>query len=381
MQITSKLDGVEDCKHCGENTNCIQQKGISGCFCKDADHAKCYDRKNCSLTDPAHKKCKSDCYFWTCQCKPGYLHDSKITSAYICKDINECTIQVGPHANRCGENTECENVGGSYLCACVSSGYVYNEKPPNILYCTDIDECLYKEGSHANECGANTRCFNTVGGYKCPCLSSGFYRVDDFSCKDKDECREKTHNCSSNSQCKNEPGSFRCECKDGYHQKDNFTCLWVEDCKHCGENTNCIQQKGISGCFCKDADHAKCYDRKNCSLTDPAHKECKLDCYFWTCQCKPGYLHDSKITSAYICKAVERCRFCGANSTCVFKMGVRGCACRGANPKECLGRGRCSAIPTPKSCSPACLYRICKCNPGYEFDVGSVLKYDCKEVS
>ncbi|KAK3804079.1 hypothetical protein RRG08_057964 [Elysia crispata] len=216
---------VEDCKHCGENTNCIQQKGISGCFCKDADHAKCYDRKNCSLTDPAHKKCKSDCYFWTCQCKPGYLHDSKITSAYICKDINECTIQVGPHANRCGENTECENVGGSYLCACVSSGYVYNEKPPNILYCTDIDECLYKEGSHANECGANTRCFNTVGGYKCPCLSSGFYRVDDFSCKDKDECREKTHNCSSNSQCKNEPGSFRCECKDGYHQKDNFTCL------------------------------------------------------------------------------------------------------------------------------------------------------------
>ncbi|KAK3804074.1 hypothetical protein RRG08_057959, partial [Elysia crispata] len=215
---------IEDCKHCGANTNCIQQKGISGCFCKDADHAKCYDRKNCSLTDPAHKKCKFECDFWICQCETDYAHDSEITSAYICKDINQCTIQVGPHANNCGKNTECVNYDGSFYCLC-STGYELDYKSNHIIHCTDIDECLYKERSHAHKCGANTRCLNTVGGYKCPCLSSGFYRVDDFSCADKDECWEKTHNCSFNSQCKNVPGSFGCKCKHGYRQKDNFTCL------------------------------------------------------------------------------------------------------------------------------------------------------------
>ncbi|KAK3801087.1 hypothetical protein RRG08_030516 [Elysia crispata] len=272
--------------------------------------------------------------------------------------------------------------------------------------------------------------------------------------QDKDECRENTHNCSSNSQCENVPGLFRCKCKHGYRQKDNFSCLRVEDCKPCEANTNCIQHTGISGCFCKDADHAKCYDRKNCSLTDPAQKKCKFQCYFWTCKCKPGYVHDSKITSAYICKDInecsiqvgpyankcgkntkcenvggsyfcpcvssgyvynhkttniihctvggyecpclssgfyrvddfscaemEGCRSCGGNSTCVVKERVRGCACRGANPQECLDLGRCFPIPTPKNCYPVCLYRICKCNPGYEFDVGSVLKHDCKDIN
>ncbi|KAK3797499.1 hypothetical protein RRG08_047010, partial [Elysia crispata] len=123
---------IEDCKPCGANTNCIQRSGISGCFCKDADHAKCYDPKNCSLTAAAHKKCKTECFFWTCNCKPGYVHDSNITNAYSCKDI---------------------------------------------------DECVYKEGPRAHKCGANTRCVNTDGGYECPCLSSRFYLVDYFSCK------------------------------------------------------------------------------------------------------------------------------------------------------------------------------------------------------
>ncbi|KAK3793836.1 hypothetical protein RRG08_017286 [Elysia crispata] len=54
---------------------------------------------------------------------------------------------------------------------------------------------------------------------------------------------------------------------------------------------------------------------------------------------------------------MEECRSCGANSTCVVKEGVRGCACRGANPQECLG------------------------NDKLIIDNISFLKHDCKDIN
>ena len=49
--------------------------------------------------------------------------------------------------------------------------------------CTDIDECA----NGSDNCGENSRCTNTEGGFECPCFA-GF--VDDNgTCVDIDEVR------------------------------------------------------------------------------------------------------------------------------------------------------------------------------------------------
>ena len=46
---------------------------------------------------------------------------------------------------------------------------------------SDIDECLKIGGKHGHHCHRDQKCVNTIGSYKCTCMS-GHEQNDDQSC-------------------------------------------------------------------------------------------------------------------------------------------------------------------------------------------------------
>ncbi|KAJ7344566.1 hypothetical protein JRQ81_000516, partial [Phrynocephalus forsythii] len=74
-----------------------------------------------------------------------------------------------------------------------------------------IDECAAK----MHYCHANTVCVNLPGSYRCDCVS-GYIRIDDFSCTERDECDSGQHNCDENAICTNTVRGHSCTCKPGY---------------------------------------------------------------------------------------------------------------------------------------------------------------------
>uniref|UniRef100_A0A8D1FC46 Nidogen 2 n=1 Tax=Sus scrofa TaxID=9823 RepID=A0A8D1FC46_PIG len=135
--------------------------------------------------------------------------------------VNPC--YDGSHT--CATTAQCHPATGvDYTCEC-ASGYQGDGRR-----CVDVNECA--TGFH--RCGPNSVCVNLPGSYRCQCRS-GYEFVDDrHTCVYVDECSE--NRCHPSATCSNTPGSFSCHCQPGYHG-DGFQCtpdpaLGLKPCEH-----------------------------------------------------------------------------------------------------------------------------------------------------
>ena len=74
-----------------------------------------------------------------------------------------------------------------FLCAVFMTVTVINAGVPVLRTLTvhtfaDIDECQEIGGKYGHHCHGNMKCVNTVGSYKCTCLSGHSQSEDDQSC-------------------------------------------------------------------------------------------------------------------------------------------------------------------------------------------------------
>ncbi|XP_065845751.1 protein jagged-1-like isoform X2 [Oscarella lobularis] len=95
---------------------------------------------------------------FACNCRPGY------TGQFCSAEINECL------SNPCVFGS-CSDLVNAFSCQC-HSGFTGRRCD------ADFDECA----SGLNNCGANTLCNNTVGGYLCPCKPGYADAGDGRSC-------------------------------------------------------------------------------------------------------------------------------------------------------------------------------------------------------
>lgn len=172
-------------------------------------------------------------------------------------DINEC--EIPSLAALCGENAECCNLPGHFVCRCMP-GFTGNATES----CTDINECLEE-----NICGRNAVCENVPGSYSCQCLD-GFEGDPTIECLDVDECKDNP--CGPGSICTNTPGSFECSCPPGYRGNSTAQqgCIDIDECQTgpvCGANAQCINVPGSFVCECSPGftgnPKTKCEGTKN----------------------------------------------------------------------------------------------------------------------
>uniref|UniRef100_A0A8C2YPV2 Nidogen 2 n=2 Tax=Chinchilla lanigera TaxID=34839 RepID=A0A8C2YPV2_CHILA len=169
----------------------------------------CYDGSHtCDTAARCHPGTGAD---YTCVCAPGYQGDGR-----SCADVNECA--TGYH--RCGPNSVCINLPGSYRCEC-QSGYEFaDDQHTCILIAPPPNPC--EDGSHNCAPAEQARCVNHGDGtFSCACLPG--YTGSGYQCSDVDECSE--NRCHPAATCYNTPGSFSCLCQPGYHG-DGFQCTY-----------------------------------------------------------------------------------------------------------------------------------------------------------
>ncbi|VCX31117.1 unnamed protein product, partial [Gulo gulo] len=118
----------------------------------------CYDgRHTCDMRAQCHPGAGVD---YTCECASGYQGDGR-----SCVDVNECA--TGFH--RCGPNSVCINLLGSYRCEC-QSGYEFADDGHT---CTLIspppNPC--EDGSHSCAPAGQARCISHGGStFSCACI-------------------------------------------------------------------------------------------------------------------------------------------------------------------------------------------------------------------
>ncbi|OWK09497.1 NID2 [Cervus elaphus hippelaphus] len=136
------------------------------------------------------------------------------TPASVHLDVDECA--TGFH--RCGPNSVCVNLLGSYRCEC-RSGYEFaDDRHTCILITPPPDPC--EDGRHNCAPASQARCIHHGdGSFSCACLPG--YAGDGHRCTDVDECSE--NRCHPSATCSNTPGSFSCRCQPGYYG-DGFQC-------------------------------------------------------------------------------------------------------------------------------------------------------------
>uniref|UniRef100_A0A8C9UTS2 Nidogen-2 n=1 Tax=Spermophilus dauricus TaxID=99837 RepID=A0A8C9UTS2_SPEDA len=180
--------------------------------CHDGSHA-------CDTAARCHPGTGVD---YTCECAPGYQGDGR-----SCVDVNECA--TGFH--RCGPNSVCINLPGSYKCEC-RSGYEFaDDQHTCVLIAPPPNPC--EDGSHTCAPAGQAQCIHHGGRtFSCTCLPG--YAGNGHQCSDVDECTE--NRCHPAATCYNTPGSFSCRCQPGY-QGDGFQCTpdstsGLKPCEH-----------------------------------------------------------------------------------------------------------------------------------------------------
>ncbi|XP_038110404.1 cartilage oligomeric matrix protein [Culex quinquefasciatus] len=143
----------------------------------------------------------------------------------VCHDIDECDL-IEP----CDVRVRCTNLSPGFRCEpCppgftgLHSGGLYAATFDYALQrqrCNDVDECA--DGSA--RCGPNSICINLEGSYECQC-SRGFIRNSTYGCiAVEGMCLDGTI-CDKNAICKHAGGNtYKCKCKVG----------WAGNGFHCG---------------------------------------------------------------------------------------------------------------------------------------------------
>ncbi|XP_077600128.1 thrombomodulin [Stigmatopora nigra] len=210
----------------------------------------------------------------SCSCPPGFSINP----------VNGITCEVEDADNPCAR-MRCEFAcvkrdDDAHSCVC-DHGY---KLAPDGRSCVDFNDC-----SDERQCpGENTRCVNTMGGFKCEC-EVGF-QITGGSCVDMDECSSAP--CEH--ECRNTPGSYKCSCYEGYKMDPGDP----NKCKlHCGKE-ECVAQCDPNDryqCYCPDGyvaeereDHNVCIDLDEC-----ANFFCDRGCIntygSFICSCPKGF--------------------------------------------------------------------------------------------
>ncbi|EHB10201.1 Nidogen-2 [Heterocephalus glaber] len=128
----------------------------------------CYDGSHtCDAAARCHPGTGAD---YTCVCAPGYQGDGR-----SCMDVNECAN--GYH--RCGPNSVCINLPGSYRCECPNGYEFVDDQHTCILVAPPPNPC--EDSRHNCAPAGQARCINHGDGtFSCACLPG--YTGNGYQC-------------------------------------------------------------------------------------------------------------------------------------------------------------------------------------------------------
>ncbi|XP_006835759.1 PREDICTED: epidermal growth factor-like protein 6 [Chrysochloris asiatica] len=169
-----------------------------------------------------------------CRCFPGY------TGKTCSQDENECGFNPRPCPHRC------VNTLGSYKCFCLSGFMLMPDAT-----CVNSQTCALTSCQYG--------CEETEGGPRCLCPSSGLRLAPDGRvCTDIDECASGKAICPYNRRCVNTFGSYYCKCHVGFELKyihGRYDCVDLNECAvnthPCSLHANCLNTQGSFKCKCK----------------------------------------------------------------------------------------------------------------------------------
>lgn len=162
---------------------CLCQKGFAGSNCDECDlrtHFQMESENGNRNCIPCHFSCSGGCSDESdssCKsCAHGFTLVDGENGKKRCEDIDEC------EKSPCRKGTFCLNQIGTYSC---------NKCP-----------------SECKTCRSQSECIDCIKGYE----------LVDGKCVDIDECADGAICTGANERCANLPGSYRCVCKEGFRQ-------------------------------------------------------------------------------------------------------------------------------------------------------------------
>ncbi|XP_059163001.1 fibulin-1-like [Physella acuta] len=214
--LSTGCQDIDECElgthQCTVEQLCINKPGTYLCQCprglRQDETGKCVDVDECdygSSICPSNSRCVNTIGSFKCQCVEGLQLDGHDA----CSDVDECQTE-----GICQQS--CINVLGSYFCSC-SRGYQLRDDKRS---CQDIDECTQfgGRGGRTGVCGG--QCVNLPGSFKCECSNGWRLKSDARTCEDINECVDRTAYCPhADSICFNTRGGYKCpivKCPDGF---------------------------------------------------------------------------------------------------------------------------------------------------------------------
>ncbi|KAG8232834.1 hypothetical protein J437_LFUL013160, partial [Ladona fulva] len=443
---------LNECAHsssCGVNSQCINSDGSYDCICPPGFRGEgqlyCNNIDECK-DNPcgANAVCTDVIGSFTCTCLEDYTGDPYKG----CVDINECVALDKP----CGKYAICENAAPGYNCVCPQG---YTAKPDPSVACEQIDvnilcngnfdcvnnaecldgqcfcrkgflakgaECVDIDECHAEPCGPNAICTNTVGGFRCECehdfvgapphvpckapcedIKCGphayckpdgneAYCICDegwtfnpsnivAGCIDIDECDKvngPSGRCGANAVCTNLPGSFSCQCAPGFSGNAQKQCFDIDECAQpntCGLNALCINIPGSHACECPEGTipdpdpQTRCVGIVTCKTEADCPGNAICDAH-GRCLCpEPNVGNDCRHPCETIsCGPNAQCTLVNEVAQCVCSPGYTGSALEGGG--GCVDIDECVADPCPRGaiCINAPGRFSCQCPSGFKGD-------------
>uniref|UniRef100_A0A663FHA8 EGF-like domain-containing protein n=1 Tax=Aquila chrysaetos chrysaetos TaxID=223781 RepID=A0A663FHA8_AQUCH len=293
---------------CGPG-RCVPRQGGYTCLCHPGFWLSTQDVDECrrSPWPCPNGHCENSVGSYRCLCSPGYRPSAAGTNcqgqwgpwvpptgtpgslgglslARVLADVDECAQSPPPCTHGC-----CENLPGSYCCACPTS---YWGTVPDEPY---IDECK-------NHLACPGRCANTEGSFRCECRHGYRAGTGGAPCTDVNECLEGDF-CFPHGECLNTEGSYTCLCAQGYTSTPQGTaCTDVDECQHGGvcKGGRCANTDGSFECHCPagfrtDADKALCQDVDECQEYSDSL------CGAQRCDNIPGSYHCCQLFGPQLC--------------------------------------------------------------------------------